>query len=96
MAANPNLSPYQFSNVDSGSLHEIYAHVKGKKREGIVGQISWDKASGMITSVAVHPDHQRLGLATEMHKRALKINPALHHAPESKRTPEGLAWSGAI
>jgi hypothetical protein len=93
--ANRNLSSYQFQHVPEGGLNEIHVYVKGKKREGVVGQLSWDH-TGMITSVAVHPDHQRLGMATEMHKRAKKINPGIHHAPESKRTPEGLAWSGAV
>lgn len=94
--ANRNLSPYQFGPGESGGgIEGIHAYVKGKKREGVVGQIYWNH-TGEITSTAVHPDHQHLGLATEMHTRAKKAKPGLHHAPESKRTPEGLAWSKKV
>lgn len=92
---NRNLSTYQFEHIPGEKLSEIYAYEKGKKREGPIGNLSWNQ-SGMITSVAVHPDHQRLGLATEMHRRASKVVPNLHHAPEDKRTPDGKQWSKVV
>lgn len=89
---NRNLSGYQFTHENAGdNLSGIHAYVKGQKRQGVVGQLYWNN-NGMITSLAVHPEHQRKGLATEMHRRALKKQPELHHAPEEHRTLEGKQW----
>jgi len=47
--------------------------------------------NGEINSLSVHPDHQRMGLATELLRRAREINPNVHHSPV--RSPNGDAWA---
>jgi hypothetical protein len=90
---NRNLSPYQFTNEGDSNFGGVHAYVKGKKREGVVGQLYWNH-TGEITSVVTHPDHARQGLATEMHNRAKKIKPELHHS--ENRTPDGMQWSAKV
>lgn len=57
------------------------------------GYLIWD-ATGEIQHVGVHKKYQRMGLATEMLRRAREINPNVHHS--DVLTPDGKAWSAVI
>lgn len=105
--ANSNLSPYQFSYEHSGGLASVEVHLKGRKKEGIVGQLYWNtdpkfsEKVGHITSVAVHPEHQRKGLATEMYSRGQKFAgrtgiPAPNTQVTRHYTKEGSRWRNFI
>jgi 2'-5' RNA ligase len=64
------------------------------------GSIAWDHKSGEITGVAVQPEHQRQGLATELLHRARQIaettrgvKPPRH---SDDRTDQGEQWARSL
>ena len=76
--------------------HTITAHTdKGNK----AGSLEWDKSSGKIEDIDVHPEARRQGIASHMWDLAHQVaqetgTPAPQHSPE--RTPEGDAWAKAV
>lgn len=104
---NRNLSSYQFSYGHESGMGYVEVHKKGKKKEGVVGQLYWNtnpestQRVGHISSISVHPDHVRKGLATEMYSRAQKAAkrrgiPAPNTRVTRHYTPQGNAWRIAI
>lgn len=58
----------------------------------VAGKVSW-YPSGEIWFVVVFPAYRRMGLATELLRRAREVNPNVHHS--ENLTEDGMAWSSA-
>lgn len=75
-------------------LHTLYARhpdaPENKDYGPHLGRMAW-WGNGEIANVAVHPDYQRRGLASELFRRAKQITPDLHHS--DILTDEGDAWA---
>jgi GNAT superfamily N-acetyltransferase len=59
-----------------------------------VGHLTWFDDDGQIGHVTVHPDYQRRGVATELHRRAKQVTPGLHHSDD--RTSDGKRWINSL
>jgi GNAT superfamily N-acetyltransferase len=76
--------------------HTITAHTdKGNK----AGSLEWNKSSGKIEDIDVHPEARRQGIASHMWDLAHQVSqetstPAPRHSPE--RTPDGDAWAKSV
>lgn len=67
--------------------HQLRAHAPDGTE---AGHITWFEDDGEIAGVETHPDYQRRGLATELHRRAREISPHLMHSDD--RTDSGEQW----
>lgn len=67
--------------------HQLRAHAPDGTE---AGHITWFEDDGEIAGVETHPDYQRRGLATELHRRAREISPHLTHSDD--RTDSGEQW----
>src|SRR5690242_8560550 len=101
-----NLSPIQFSDLRyekdiSGGMGSIEAHHPDPSI-GQIGTLYWNtdpkyKAvpQGGITSIAVHEDFRRQGLATHMYNMAKEMDSTVQHGPVTAQTPLGKKWAKA-
>lgn len=99
MAANDNLSGYQFGHEKNGRLNVIKAAHQGND----VGELSWadhrgsnalDLSPHEVGTLEVNPAHQRRGIATHMWGMAQGIDPDVSHS--ASKTPDGRKWAKAV
>ena len=97
MAAEDHLNGYQFHyhSPDMGiSMHRVEA----LKDDTTVGVLEWNRRH--VTSLAVRPEHQRQGIATQMWKHANAAANTYQKVPRPKhssdRTDAGDAWARKI
>ena len=87
---------YSLSHSEGKYLHQVTARTTDGD---FVGTMDWNKRSGRVFDIQVHPDHRRQGLASHMWDLAQQVSkeartPAPQHSPE--RTPDGDAWAKAV
>lgn len=85
---------FTYVPATGSGTHAITVHPRGAEltKENRVGRLSWTDEPGgsRIVNLWVHPDYQRHGIATEMHRQAREISPELRHA--ANPTEAGQAW----
>jgi GNAT superfamily N-acetyltransferase len=64
-----NLSPTQFSFVNTVGGHQILAHQESKP----IGKLEWAEGTGKIQEVFVTKPHRRKGVATAMLTESRKV-----------------------
>lgn len=72
-------------------IHTLYARhpdMPGDKK--FAGVLSWWDKDGEIGGIEVHPQMQRRGLATELHRRAKEMTPHLRHS--ESLSPDAKQW----
>ena len=69
-------------------------------KHGDVGHLYWHPQTGEIKDLLVHPEHQRLGLATQMFDKAQQTAAEKANVPAPKhsstRTRAGDAWARSV
>jgi len=77
--------PDRLAQMTRGSMYAVSAH-HGEKLVGYARAISDGAFNAYVSTVAVHPDHQRRGIGRELLRRLLAgrdgIQFVLHAAPE--------------
>ena len=108
MTARRHLSQIQFSDLSydkdiSAGMGSIVASHPDPMIGASAAHIYWNtnpkyKAVplGGITSVGVHPDLQRQGLATHLFRMAQEMDPRVQHGPASAQTPAGKKWAKKV
>ena len=96
------LSKYQFGepdlDSDTGMIEVTHPSAYGAP----IGSITWNrdpnwsKPAGYITGLMVNRGHQRLGVATELFRRARAADPAVRHADPDDLTEPGAKFVSGL
>lgn len=77
--------------------HTIYARHPDAPDDEVLqqaGHIRWWGDTGTISTIRVHPDYQRRGLATELFRRAQEVTPNIHHS--DALSEQGKDWKRSL
>lgn len=88
------MTDYRLVTYSDSTDHYVIAK---HDSEIVIGKLSWDRRSGMVTGADVHPDHQRQGIGTAMWLEAKRLASdtgcvAPRHA-KNNQTTAGKAWA---
>lgn len=94
----------RFSNGISlwyrGDYGETDRHIAAVHGGGLIGHFLWDRETGRISSVHVHPTFRRRGLATQMQNLAVALSASLGVPPPvldpTSVSSDGAAWAARL
>ena len=95
-----NLNESQFGYSLSHNEGKYLHHVTARTTDGdFVGTMDWNKRSGRVFDIQVHPNHRRKGLASHMWDFAKQTAQELglqepKHSPT--RTKKGDLWAPTV
>lgn len=102
MSAHESLNQHQFNieHFPPASEMSACAAVKASVGDERIGGLSWvhrpgTEDHGRVMLVAVHPEHQRKGVATALFNHVKTLGVPIHHAT-SGLSEDGKAWSATV